>query len=120
MELRRRRYRKVIVETVDGALQKRFEDIEESPYDEVPLYTSRVKANNTIYADRMRQWDRDKYEECCKKVWGCIMNNFYSVDSSEVEDFISLYLDKKVTLASVYTNQGYNGYDYYRFDYLAE
>lgn len=111
MRLRERRFRRSQI--VDG--QRVY--IEPSIYEERELFHTQGTATSTIYADRMEMWDLAKYNECCRSVWGKYIARFYDLDSKDVEKFISLYIGKSVKLIAVYVNQGYNGYDYYRFDY---
>lgn len=33
-------------------------------------FDSGIKPNNTVYSDRLYQWDYKKYNELCRKHWG--------------------------------------------------
>lgn len=91
----------------------------ESPYAEVKLYESGINTNDlphnkidTVYLDRLRQWDSEKYGKASKAIG---TNNLYRANGKtveEIEKFLSVYMDKPCKLLSAGENLGYDGYHY--------
>lgn len=91
----------------------------ESPYAEVKLYESGIDTKDlprdkvdTVYLDRLRQWDSEKYGKASKAI---DTNNLYRANGrtvEEIEKFLSVYMDKTCKLLSAGENLGYDGYHY--------
>ena len=106
-------------ETVNSKTGERYFE-KYNPYEERLIYknSNYHNPNSTIYADRMRQWDYEKYCKCSNDVFGYTCNTFDGTSSEDAQKFISMYLGHEITLVSAYMNKGYDGYYYYRFDYF--
>lgn len=96
------------------------------PYSYDPYVTYRGGTNDeakeTVYSDRLFQWDSAKYDKCCKDVWGNEGQYFDSRSPQSIERFLQLYLDKpKLKLIGIM--QGANmssGYPYWIFFFNSE
>ena len=62
--------------------------------------------NKTVYSDRLHQWDWKKYNKCCTEIWGNESQYFDDREPEEIERFLSIYLNKKLTL--LYITEGCN------------
>lgn len=65
---------------------------------------TRRQADGDAYSDRLLMWDWDKYNEAHEAVWGNKAQYFYEGDGGDpkkVEQFLSLYLGKSVTLVTI-------------------
>lgn len=102
----------LIYRTVDEESVKRYIDILNSKDKKM------FESIGTLYADRMSQWDHEKYEKCSNSAFGKLKTRFLGVKAIDLEKFISEYLGKRIRLIAAYTNKGYDGYDYFRFDYI--
>ena len=72
----------------------------------------------TLYSDRMYQQDPDRFNVCCKEVWGVSGQYFYRRSPQDIERFISLYLGKEVILCSIRVDENVSsGYPYWTFEY---
>ena len=71
----------------------------------------------TVYSDRLYQWDSEKFNTCCELVWGNRGQHFDKRTKSSIEQFLSLYMDKNVEVVYIEPQTGYNGYTVWRFDY---
>lgn len=74
--------------------------------------------SNVLYSDRLRQWDRQKYDDCCMEVWGDKRHSFYSRNPEEIEAFLYKYIGKNIKLTVVM--EGCNissGYPIWSFHY---
>ena len=88
----------------------------ESPYAEVKLYESGIDTKDlsrdkvdTVYLDRLRQWDSEKYSKASKAIG---TNNLYRANGrtvEEIEKFLSVCMGE---LLSAGENLGYDGYHY--------
>lgn len=90
-----------------------------SPYAEVKLYESKIDTKSlpqdkvdTVYLDRLRQWDSEKYSKASKAIGS---DNLYRANGKsvkEIEKFLSVYMNKPCKLLSAGENLGYDGYHY--------
>lgn len=75
---------------------------------------------DSVYSDRMIGWSMDKYNQCCKEVWGNIGQCFYGDRKpEEVEKFLKLYIGKdNIRLCRItrYENKC-DGFPYWQFSY---
>lgn len=72
----------------------------------------------TVDTDRLMDWDFDKYNECCMKVWGNTGQCFDRRSLTEIEDFLSLYFDSEVVIYGMIMNKNaFNGYPYWTIYY---
>lgn len=68
----------------------------------------------TIDTDRLIGWDYKKYEECCMKVWHNKGQSFRKRNLPEIQEFLSLYFERKVTVYGIIENENaFNGYPYW-------
>lgn len=77
------------------------------------------EANETVYSDRLWQWDHSKYNKSVEKVFGDHRQMFYQATSDELERMLREYFDNpklKLILVMEYCNVS-NGYPVWRFDY---
>lgn len=92
-------------------------------YGGVIQFSGDCDGNDSVYSDRMFGWDHEKYNECCRKVWGDEGQLFYDDRRpEEVERFLRLYTgDDTLVLCRIirYENQS-TGYPYWRFDYKTD
>lgn len=74
--------------------------------------------SNTVYSDRLYQWDYKKYNKCCREIWGNEEQYFSSRRPKDIEKFLSKYFNKEIKLTVIM--QGVNackGYPYWIFYY---
>ena len=81
-------------------------------------YDSGETGTDTIYSDRLYQWDSSKYNQLCKKHFGNEGQSFFGRETSKIQDFLSEYLGKNIEICRIeqLENQS-NGYPYWRFDF---
>ena len=91
----------------------------ESPYSEVILYESGFDTKDlprdkvdTVYLDRLRQWDNEKYGKASKAIDTNYLYRANGRTVEEIEKFLSVYMDKPCKLLSAGENLGYDGYHY--------
>lgn len=95
---------------------------EECPYSYSPYviwkneYTQ--KQSCTVYSDRLIQWDYNKYNECCRNVWGNEEQYFDGRNPKDIEKFLSMYFNKEIKLTAIMEGCNVsNGYPYWIFFY---
>lgn len=89
-------------------------------YDTFVIWKKEYRKNKsqTVYSDRLKQWDAEKYNNCCQTVWDNHGQYFDRRTPEEIERFLSLYLEKRIKLTAI--TQGCNvssGYPYWVFYY---
>jgi hypothetical protein len=57
--------------------------------------------NHTVYCDRMWQQDWDKYNKCCREVWGNEGQYFDNRTPESIEKFLSLYYNRPIKLTII-------------------
>ena len=79
-----------------------------------PAWTDR---DAVVYSDRMHQWDWEKYDRCCEKVWNDRRQSFSGREPAEIERFLQLYFeDPTLTLTGIEAGCNYsNGYPFWVF-----
>lgn len=77
-------------------------------------------ATNTVYTDRMRGWDYEKYKELTQKHFGNQSDYWDNRSPSSIEDFMCEYLDKRVVLCMIEEQMQYDGYPVWRLDYFEQ
>lgn len=77
-----------------------------------------IEKESAVYSDRLWEWDHEKYNKCCQKVFGDNRQYFNSSNPDEIEKFLSLYFEKEVTLIAIVKgcNQS-SGFPYWIFFY---
>lgn len=86
-------------------------------YGGVILYDNHNNATDTVYDDRLRQWDYKKNDELSLKHFGNTSHYWQGRSSSKVEAFLCDYLGKKVKLCRIIKYKTNSGYDSIRFDF---
>ncbi len=91
-------------------------------YDGFVTYRSgeNKEVNNTIWSDRLQQWDYDKTDKLKLKHFGDKGDYYDSRSPKKIEAFLSEYLDKEVKIIFImeYCNIS-SGYPVWRFDIKA-
>ena len=86
-------------------------------YDPFVIWSSGKKATDSVYTDRLSQWDHDKTRELCKKHMP--LKRWDNAEPKQIEAFLREYWDNdKVELCRVseYCNVS-SGYPCWRLDY---
>lgn len=91
-------------------------------YDPIVQWRGGTKANNTVYSDRLLQWNYNKHNELCRKHFGDVAQLWDSKERTpeKIQDFLREYLDKPdlvLCVVTEYCNQS-TGFPYWRFDYF--
>lgn len=81
-------------------------------------FSNGMEATNTVYSDRLFQWDSKKHDEFCQKHFGNTGQYWDRREPDKIQEFLSDYLNEKVILCKIeqHTNAS-NGYPLWRFDY---
>lgn len=75
--------------------------------------------NSSMYADRMNQWDHEKYNQSKIKIFGNVSDYFEGQTLEQIEKFICEYLGKEVELYSmIITENRSSGYPMYCFRFF--
>jgi len=75
---------------------------------------------NTVWTDRLYQWDYEKYNNLCEKYFGNTSQYWNNREPEKVELFLQDYLEKpnlKLVLIMEYCNAS-SGYPLWRFIYI--
>ncbi len=85
-------------------------------YDPILQYDNGQQASDTVYSDRLAQWDREKFDRLFKKHLDG--KGWLNGSPKAMEAFLCEYLDKPVTLCRVeeHCNQA-TGYPLWRLDF---
>lgn len=76
------------------------------------------KGLKTVYNDRMRQWDYDKYRSCVEEVFGPTMGDYLPEnDDDKMSEFLSLYMGKSIKCCVMEYFEDARGYPLWRIDY---
>ena len=75
--------------------------------------------NSSMYADRMGQWDYEKYKQSKLKIFGDVSDYFENRTLEQIEKFICEYLGKDVELYSMIISENVSsGYPVYCFRFF--
>ena len=83
------------------------------------IFDNGQKATNTVYTDRLYQWDYEKHNDLCKKHFGN-QGQYWSDRKTElIEAFLRDYMDdQSIILCRIEKHQNQaTGYPLWRFDY---
>ena len=82
---------------------------------------AKKQAQDTIYTDRLYQWDYAKHDELCKKHFGNVSQYWDTRSPKKIEAFLSDWTGKKVVLIAniQYVNLS-SGYPVWRLDFYVE
>lgn len=86
----------------------------------VCLFDNGKKPNDTIYSDRLLQWDHNKHDRLCKKHFGNTSQYWNNRKPKKIEAFLRDWAnDESIVLCRVteYLNHS-NGYPLWRFDFF--
>ena len=90
-----------------------------SPYAEHKLFDAGIDISSlphddvdTVYLDRLRQWDSDRYAKASKAIGETNLYRACGKSVTDIEKFLSTYYDKPCKLLSAGENLGYAGYHY--------
>lgn len=89
--------------------------------EELSKYKNNGVKISTTYSDRLYSWDSKKYDDSCKKVWNNVGQFFRQrcENPEKIQEFLSLYFDKKCELLAVVTTENRNtGYPVSCFYYV--
>lgn len=76
------------------------------------------KTDHAVYSDRIMRWDYDKFNKCCREVWGNEGQRFDNRSPVDIEKFLSLYYEEDIKLTAVMQGcNASNGYPYWIFFY---
>lgn len=107
---------------LDGKPVKRTPRTDPYGYDEFVIFKADDfnETDSWVYSDRMRQWDRQAFENAVHEVWpvktGCQL--FSDRKPEDLNRFLSLYFGKEVKLTAVLQGCNVsNGYPYWIFAY---
>jgi len=78
-----------------------------------------AEADDTIYSDRLLQWDYDKHNRLCEKHFGNQGQRWNNRDPKKIESFLRDWCDNqklKLVFIMEYCNQS-SGYPCWRFDF---
>ena len=95
-------------------------------YDAYCIYKSYDYGNteqkdiSMVYSDRLKMWNREKYEVASKAVFGSDIDIF-PTDPQKIQTFLTIYFGKEIKLLGIEKgcNIG-NGYPYWIFYYKEE
>lgn len=103
---------------LDGNPVERIKEEYPYSYDTYVVWKKDYKqgAGNTVYSDRLWQWNYQKYNDCCQRVWGDQAQVFYDRVPEDIQKFLSLYFNKEVKLTVIMQGCNVsNGYPYWVF-----
>ena len=86
-----------------------------SPY----IYNNGIEPNDTVYSDRLFQWDSKKYNKLCKKHFGDESQYWSNREPQKIESFLRDYIgNKKIILCRIEQQENKStGYPLWRIDY---
>lgn len=84
------------------------------------LFDNGQKATNTVYSDRLYQWDPKKHDDLCMKHFGNTGQYWSSRDPEKIEAFLRDYInDQKIILCRIEEHENSStGYPLWRIDFL--
>lgn len=105
---------------IDGEPVKRTKEEYPYSYDSYVVWEEDYNktTNNAVYSDRLIQWDYDKFNKCCRNIWGNERQYFNDRSPKDIGKFLSLYFDKEVKLTVIMEGCNFaSGYPYWIFYY---
>ena len=84
------------------------------------LFDNGQKATDTVYSDRLYQWDSKKHDELCTKHFGNTGQYWDNRKPEEIEAFLRDYCNEpKIVLCRIEQHENRaTGYPLWRIDYL--
>lgn len=85
----------------------------------LPIFDNNIKATDTVYSDRLHQWDYKKHNELCKKHFGNQGQYWNNRSPEKIQDFLRDYTDNpNLILCKIEEHENKaTGYPLWRFDY---
>lgn len=74
----------------------------------------------TVYNDRMRMWDYDKYRKCVEEVFGPRMGDMLPEGDPKMDEFLSLYFEKKIKVHFMEYFEDARGFPLWRIDFTED
>ncbi len=59
------------------------------------------KNHSVVYSDRLWQWDHNKFDSCCQKIWKNEGQYFDNRKPEDIEKFLSLYFNVEIELLKI-------------------
>jgi len=56
-----------------------------------------IREISMVYSDRLIQWDREKFDTCCKAVFGKILSIF-PMDPPKIQSLLQIYFGKNIKI----------------------
>lgn len=87
---------------IEGNVVKRTKS--EYPYSYDPIVVFRnfqLESDNTVWSDRLFQWDYEKYNKLCTKHFGNESQYWYDRNPELVESFLSDYVGYEIKLVRI-------------------
>lgn len=85
-----------------------------------PDFLEATQAKDSVYSDRMYQWDFKKFNRCAREVFGNEGQDFSRRETSKIQEFLSRYLGKPVKLLKVsQLVNASSGFPYWHFEYIS-
>lgn len=83
------------------------------------IFDNGQKASDTVYSDRLFQWDSEKYNRLCAKHFGNTGQLWNNRDPKKIELFLRDYCDNQsLILCRIEEHKNMStGYPLWRFDY---
>lgn len=83
-----------------------------------PQFDNGQKATDTVYSDRLFQWDHAKHDEICRRIWGNEGQFWGQRKPEEIEQFLCEYFGMNVRLCRIEQDENKStGYPLWRFDF---
>lgn len=109
--------------TMDGFPVERTKTKYPYSYDAFRVYRRHWSPNDKcVYSDRMFEWDSEKFNECCKEVFGNSGQLFGNRKPDGIQKFLRLYFeDDDIFLTGIMEGCNMsNGYPYWIFYYTSK
>jgi hypothetical protein len=103
---------------IDGKPVTRTKNEYPYSYDPFVVWEDNHGKSSVVYSDRLYQWDYEKYNKCCQKVWNNEGQYFSQRQPQDIEKFLTLYFNKPIKLTLIMEGCNVsNGYPYWIFGY---
>jgi hypothetical protein len=103
---------------LDGTPVERTKDTHRYSYDAYVVWQKDYDKGkgDTVYSDRLLQWDYTKFGVCAQQVWGNQGQYFNDRKPEDIQKFLSLYFGTEIKLTVIMEGCNVsNGYPYWVF-----